>query len=74
MNQFFDAFLAKFVPRSLNDWLCDPFSKLEQGSMTMSEYEARFHELSRHATAILLTKEEHIETFVKRLRTLQIET
>lgn len=31
----------------------------------MSEYKARFHELSKYATAILPTEEEQIKWFVK---------
>ena len=50
--------MARFMPRSVRDRLRDQFSRLEQGSMTVSEYEARFHELSRHATMILPTEGE----------------
>lgn len=39
------AFLARFVPRSLKDMLHDKFSRLEQGFMTVLEYEIRFYEL-----------------------------
>lgn len=35
----------------------------------MSEYETRFHKLSRYATAILSTKEEKIRFFIRALRT-----
>ncbi|WMV37450.1 hypothetical protein MTR67_030835 [Solanum verrucosum] len=37
--------------------------------MTVSEYEARFQELSRYATMILPTEEEMIQCFVRGLRT-----
>ncbi|KAK4735801.1 hypothetical protein R3W88_010062 [Solanum pinnatisectum] len=36
--------------------------------MIVSEYEARFHELSRHATMILPTEEERVRCFVHGLR------
>ncbi|KAH0671324.1 hypothetical protein KY285_024119 [Solanum tuberosum] len=43
--------------------------------MTVSEYEARFHELSRHAAMILPTEEERVRCFVRGLRLqLRIET
>ena len=43
--------------------------------MTVSEYEARFHELSMHATMILPTEEERVRCFVRGLRLqLRIET
>lgn len=43
--------------------------------MIVFEYEARFHELSRHATMILPIREERIRCFVRGLRTqLRIET
>ncbi|WMV58826.1 hypothetical protein MTR67_052211 [Solanum verrucosum] len=41
-TEFSESFLARFVPRSLRDRLCDQFSRLEHGSMTVFEYEARF--------------------------------
>ncbi|XP_015159123.1 uncharacterized protein [Solanum tuberosum] len=70
-----EAFLARFIPRSIRDQLRDQFARLEQGSMTVSEYEAQFHELSRHAAMILPTEEERVRCFVRGLRLqLRIET
>ncbi|XP_015169465.1 uncharacterized protein [Solanum tuberosum] len=74
-TEFSKAFLARFIPRSIRDQLRDQFARLEQGSMTVSEYEARFHELSRNAAMILPTKEETVRCFVRGLRLqLRIET
>ena len=43
--------------------------------MTVSEYEARFHELSRHATMILPTEGERVRCFVRVLRyRLRVDT
>ena len=43
--------------------------------MTVSEYETRFHELSRHATMILPTEEERVRCFVRGLRyRLRVDT
>ena len=36
--------------------------------MTVSKYEARFHELYRHATLILPTEGERVRCFVRGLR------
>lgn len=38
--------------------------------MTISEYSARFHELSHHPTMIFPTKEESAKFFVKESRLL----
>ena len=74
-SEFSEAFLARFMPRSVRDRLRDQFSRLEQGSMTVSEYEARFHELSRHATMILPTEGERVHCFVRGLRyRLRVDT
>ncbi|XP_069150444.1 uncharacterized protein [Solanum lycopersicum] len=67
-SEFSEAFMARFMPRSVRDRLRDQFSRLEQVSMTVSEYEARFHELSRHATMILPTEGERVRCFVRGLR------
>ena len=43
--------------------------------MTVSEYEASFHELSRHATMILPTEGERVRCFVRGLRyRLRVDT
>ncbi|KAH0778698.1 hypothetical protein KY290_005125 [Solanum tuberosum] len=55
---FSEAFLAKFIPRRVRDRLRDQFCRLEQGSMSVAEYETRFHELSHHAEMILPTEEK----------------
>ncbi|XP_004242076.2 uncharacterized protein [Solanum lycopersicum] len=74
-SEFSEAFLAQFMPQSVRDRLRDQFSRLEQVSMTVSEYEARFHELSRHATMILPTEGERVRCFVRGLRyRLRVDT
>ncbi|WMV30471.1 hypothetical protein MTR67_023856 [Solanum verrucosum] len=50
------------------DRIHDQFSRLEQGPMTVLEYEAWFHELSRHVTMILPPVEERGRCFVCGLR------
>ncbi|XP_015169165.1 uncharacterized protein [Solanum tuberosum] len=74
-TEFSEAFLARFISSSIRDQLRDQFARLEQGSMTVLEYEARFHELSRHAAMILPTEEERVRCFVRGLRLqLRIQT
>ncbi|XP_015159293.1 uncharacterized protein [Solanum tuberosum] len=74
-SESLEAFLVRFMPRSIRDRLRDQFSRLEQGLMTVSEYEMRFHELSRHATMILPTEEERVRCFVRGLRySLRVDT
>lgn len=51
------------------------FDRIEQGFMTMSEYDSRFHELSKHATMILPLEQEIVCFFVRGLKPqLRIET
>ena len=64
-EQFTEIFLERFVPYSLRDRRRDEFDRLEQGSMTVSEYEARFHELSRYAMASIPSEFERIRRLVK---------
>lgn len=40
------------MPHDLRNHLRDQFARLEYGSMTILEYEARFYKLDRHATSI----------------------
>jgi len=74
-SEFSEAFLARFMPRSVRVRLRDQFSRLVSGPMTVLEYETRFHELSRHATMILPTEEERVRCFVRGLRyRLRVDT
>ena len=63
--QFTEIFLERFVPYTLRDQRRDEFDRLEQGSMAVSEYEARFHELSRYAMSSISSKFEQIRKLVK---------
>lgn len=56
------------MPHNLKDRLRDQFSRLKQGSITITEYEAHFHELSKYETSILDTKYERVRCFVRGLR------
>nr|XP_027192356.1 uncharacterized protein LOC105851108 [Cicer arietinum] len=49
-REFSQLFMARFLPESVRDGLAHEFERLEQTeSMTVSEYSARFTQLSRHA-------------------------
>ncbi|KAF3673440.1 hypothetical protein FXO38_05610 [Capsicum annuum] len=37
LDQFTDAFLERFVPYSLRDWICDELDRLEQGSKIVAD-------------------------------------
>lgn len=55
-TEFSVALLARFISQNLIDRLRNQFLRLDQGIMSMSKYEARFHELSRHAIMIVPMK------------------
>lgn len=68
--QFCEAFITTFILRSLRDRLRNQFVRLEQGSMTVTQYEVGFQELSMYAIVILSIEEEQIHCFVRGLRPL----
>ena len=49
-TQFHALFLEMCVPRTLRDYKKDEFMTLEQGSMYIDTYKAKFHALYRYAT------------------------
>ncbi|XP_070028849.1 uncharacterized protein [Nicotiana sylvestris] len=51
---------------ALREELRYQFEQLEQGQMSMPDYEARFSKLSRHALKILPTEVERVQRFVVR--------
>lgn len=46
LTQFHALFLDKYIPQIWRDGKKDEFMTLEQGSMTVAAYEAKFHALS----------------------------
>ena len=52
---------------SLRDQMRHEFDHLEQGSMSIFEYEARIHALSRYSAANIFTDSERIHKFLKGL-------
>ena len=70
---FSSLFMEKYIPRTLRDRRRDEFLSLEQGRMSFTAYEAKFHALSRYATQLCFSPQEWIRRFVKGLRSeLQI--
>jgi len=59
-EQFTEVFLKRFVPYNLQDQSRDEFDRLEQGSLSVSKYEARFHELSCYAISSIPIEFERI--------------
>ena len=65
---FSSLFMEKYIPRTLRDRKRDEFLSLEQGRMSVTAYEAKFHALSRYSTQLCFSLQERICRFVKGLR------
>ncbi|XP_070035053.1 uncharacterized protein [Nicotiana tomentosiformis] len=63
-DQFTWLLLDMYIPPSQREEFPCQFEQLEQGQMSMTDYEARFSELSRHALMILPTDVERVQRFV----------
>ncbi|XP_070049885.1 uncharacterized protein [Nicotiana tomentosiformis] len=63
-DQFTHLFLERYIPPSQREELRLQFEQLQQGQLSMTDYEARFFELSRHALMILPTEAELVRRFV----------
>ncbi|RVW80541.1 Retrovirus-related Pol polyprotein from transposon 17.6 [Vitis vinifera] len=57
-RQFREAFYKKYFPDSVRRQKVGEFIRLEQGDMTVAQYEAKFTELSRFSPQLIATKEE----------------
>ncbi|XP_070051260.1 uncharacterized protein [Nicotiana tomentosiformis] len=66
-SQFTQLFLDRYIPLSEREELRYQLEHLEQGQMSVTDYEARFSELSRHALMILPTDAERVWRFVEGL-------
>ncbi|XP_058198469.1 uncharacterized protein LOC131313992 [Rhododendron vialii] len=49
-TQFEEIFLEKYFPTPIKDQMAQEFLALRQGAITVTQYMARFEELSRHAS------------------------
>ena len=62
--EFSPMFLDRFIPLSKQDDMRCQFNKLRQGSMTISEYEAKFTELSRYVPSLVADQREKVRRYV----------
>ncbi|XP_070014709.1 uncharacterized protein [Nicotiana sylvestris] len=63
-GQFTQLFLDRYIPPSKREELRYQVEHLEQGQISVTDYEARFFELSCHALMILLTDAERLRRFI----------
>ncbi|XP_070053890.1 uncharacterized protein [Nicotiana tomentosiformis] len=69
-SQFTQLFLDRYIPPSEREELRYQFEQLEQGQMSVTDYEARFSELSLHALMILPMDVERVRMFVTGLHSV----
>ncbi|KAA0035382.1 gag-protease polyprotein [Cucumis melo var. makuwa] len=67
-QQFKESFYAKFFSASLRDAMRQEFLNLEQGDMTVEQYDAEFDMLSRFAPEMIATEAARADKFVRGLR------
>ncbi|XP_069149117.1 uncharacterized protein [Solanum lycopersicum] len=66
-EQFANAFQDRFIPLSVREESRLRFESLRQDGLSVTEYEAYFFQLSRHALAIIPNETERIHRFVRGL-------
>ncbi|KAL0551618.1 hypothetical protein IC582_010707 [Cucumis melo] len=66
-QQFKESFYAKFFSASLRDAKRQEFLNLEQGDMTVEQYDAEFDMLSRFAPEMIATEAARADKFVRGL-------
>ncbi|KAL0536697.1 hypothetical protein IC582_025657 [Cucumis melo] len=67
-QQFKESFYAKFFSASLRDAKRQEFLNLEQGDMTVEQYDAEFDMLSRFAPEMIATETARADKYVRGLR------
>ncbi|KAL0551449.1 hypothetical protein IC582_010537 [Cucumis melo] len=67
-QQFKESFYAKFFSASLRDAKRQEFLNLEQGDMTVEQYDAEFDMSSRFAPEMIATEAARADKFVRGLR------
>ncbi|XP_069148249.1 uncharacterized protein [Solanum lycopersicum] len=66
-EQFVSAFQDRFIPWSMREESRLMFESLRQNGLSVTEFEARFFQLSRHALSIITNETEWIRKFVRGL-------
>ncbi|WMV50977.1 hypothetical protein MTR67_044362 [Solanum verrucosum] len=64
-NMFTEAFLERFVTNNLRNQCRDELDRLDKGSLSISEYEAHFHDLTHFAMLSIPTEFERVCKLVK---------
>lgn len=67
-ERFEEMFLGDFIPQAIKSAKEDEFMKLEQREITVSQYAAKFAELSRFAPDMVATEEKKTKRFEKGLK------
>ena len=67
-QKFIEVFNKKYCPNSLREQKAAEFLILEQGNMTVVEYETKFTSLGRFATYVINTEERKARKFERGLR------
>ncbi|XP_022866951.1 uncharacterized protein LOC111386718, partial [Olea europaea var. sylvestris] len=67
-EQFKDEVMAKYFPQALRDFKESEFLQLRQGSMSLTDYERQFEQLSRYAPHLVDTEVKQIRRFENGLR------
>ncbi|XP_070042170.1 uncharacterized protein [Nicotiana tomentosiformis] len=60
----------RYIPPSLREELWFQFEQVQQGQMSVTDYKARFSELSHHSLMILPTDSERVWRFVAGLHSV----
>ena len=66
--QFISIFMNQFFPQTEHDARREEFEHLVQGSLSVSQYESKFTDLSRYATDLVDTDEKKVRRFLCGLR------
>ena len=67
-NYLVKKFNEKYIPGVVKDRLAMEFQDLKQGQLTVSQYEAKFTQLSRYAEKLVSEEEDRAKRFVRGLR------
>ncbi|XP_049414749.1 uncharacterized protein LOC125877522 [Solanum stenotomum] len=63
-EDFFEAFLAHYLPREVREARLDQFFKLKQGTMSVRDYSHKFNSLARYAPDIVHTMSARVHRYV----------
>ncbi|XP_070005515.1 uncharacterized protein [Nicotiana sylvestris] len=63
-SEFSSMFMDRFVPLSKRDDMRRQFEQLHQGSMTVTEYEAKFIDLASYAPFLVADEHEKVRRFI----------